>query len=125
NNQTNRVGLHRRVKNTHLNRSARRGKLLRNQQTIPNSLTNSNRLQRQTVSSNATDNSGKHRPPFLEQPNNSRKNRRKLLDAFNQRIRNGLNHRGEFVKHRHHGIAGRAHSVLLSGLPPLTNSLSS
>src|SRR5699024_1094738 len=74
NNQTNRVSLHRRVKNTHLHRSTRRGKLLRHQQAIPNSLTNSNRLQRQTVSSNATNNSGKDRPPFLEQAHNSRKN---------------------------------------------------
>src|SRR5699024_2727767 len=88
NNQTNRVSLHRRVKNTHLNRSTRRGKLLSHQQAIPNSLTNSNRLQRQTVSRNATNNSGKDRPPLLEQAHNSRKNRRKLPNALNQRIRN-------------------------------------
>src|SRR5699024_5117922 len=125
NNQTNRVSLHRRVKNTHLNRSTRRGKLLCNQQTIPNSLTNSNRLQRQTVSRNATNNSGKDRPPFLKQPNNRRKNRRKLLDALNQSIRNGFNHRGEFVKHRNHGIADRVNNVVLSDLPLIAKRLRS
>src|SRR5699024_1063229 len=123
NNQTNRVGLHRRVKNTHLYRSTRRGELLCHQQTIPNSLTNSNRLQRQTVSRNATNNSGKDRPPFLEQANNSRQYRRKLLDALNQRIRNGFNHRGEFVKHRNHGIADCVNNVVLSDLPLITERL--
>src|SRR5699024_2797507 len=123
NNQTNRVSLHRRVKNTHLYRSTRRGKLLCNQQAIPNSLTNSNRLQRQTVSRNATNNSGKDRPPFLEQAHNSRKNRRKLLNALNQRIRNGFNHRGEFVKHRNHGIADCVNDVVLSDLPLITERL--
>src|SRR5699024_1809293 len=125
NNQTNRVSLHRRVKNTHLNRSTRRGKLLRHQQAIPNSLTNSNRLQRQTVSSNATNNSGKDRPPFLEQAHNSRKNRRKLLNALNQRIRNGFNHRGELVKHRNHRIADCVNNVVLSDLPLITKRLRS
>src|SRR5699024_2291079 len=123
NNQTNRVRLHRRVKNTHLNRSTRRGKLLGNQQTIPNSLTNSNHLQRQTVSRNAANHSGKDRPPFLEQANDCRKNRRKLLDALNQRIRNGFNHRGEFVKHRNHGIADCVDDVVLSDLPLITERL--
>src|SRR5699024_639506 len=121
----NRVSLHRRVKNTHLNRSTRRGKLLCHQQTIPNSLTNSNRLQRQTVSSNATNNSGKDRPPFLEQAHNSRKNRRKLLNALNQRIRNGFNHRGELVKHRNHRIADCVNNVVLSDLPLITKRLRS
>src|SRR5699024_1179249 len=69
NNQTHRVGLQRRVQNAQLYRSTRRGELLCNQQAIPNSLTISNRLQRQTVSSNATNNRGKDRPPSLEQAN--------------------------------------------------------
>src|SRR5699024_6138610 len=123
NNQTNRVGLHRRLQNAHLYRSTRRGKLLCNQQTIPNSLTNSNRLQRQTVSRNATNNSGKDRPPFLEQANDCRKNRRKLLDALNQSISDGFNHRGEFVKHRNHGIADRVNNVVLSDLPLIAKRL--
>src|SRR5699024_7827676 len=123
NNQTNRVSLHRRVQNAHLNRSTRSGKLLRHQQTIPNSLTNSNRLQRQTVSRNATNNSGKDRPPFFKQTNDCRKNLRKLLDALNQRIRNGFNHRGEFVKHRNHGIADCVNDVVLSDLPLITERL--
>src|SRR5699024_2005982 len=123
NNQTNRVGLHRRVQNAHLYRSTRRGELLCHQQTIPNSLTNSNRLQRQTVSRNATNNSGKDRPPFLEQANDCRKNRRKLLDALNQSIRNGFNHRGEFVKHRNHGIADCVNDVVLSDLPLIAKRL--
>src|SRR5699024_7090679 len=125
NNQTNRVGLHRRVQNAHLYRSTRRGELLCNQQTIPNSLTNSNRLQRQTVSRNATNNSGKDRPPFLEQPNDCRKNRRQFLDALNQSISDGFNHRGEFVKHRNHGIADRVNNVVLSDLPLIAKRLRS
>src|SRR5699024_9956479 len=125
NNQTNRVSLHRRIKNTHLHSRASSSELLCNQQAIPNSLTNSNRLQRQTVSRNATNNSGKDRPPFLEQANNSRQNRRKLLNALNQRIRNGFNHRGELVKHRNHRIADRVNNVVLSDLPLITKRLRS
>src|SRR5699024_1601498 len=125
NNQPNRVSLHRRVKNAHLHGSASSSELLCNQQAIPNSLTNSNRLQRQTVSRNATNNSGKDRPPFLKQTNDCRKNRRKLLNALNQRIRNGFNHRGEFVKHRNHGIADCVNNVVLSDLPLITKRLRS
>src|SRR5699024_608285 len=124
NNQTNRVSLHRRVKNTHLHRSTRSGKLLSHQQTIPNSLTNSNRLQRQTVSRNATNNSGKDRPPFLEQANNRRKNRRKLLDALNDCVANRLHHRGQLLQQRHQRLTDSDLNVILGYLERLTEGLS-
>src|SRR5699024_5754894 len=123
NNQTNRVGLHRRVKNTHLHGSASSSELLSNQQAIPNSLTNSNRLQRQTVSRNATNNSGKDRPPFFKQTNDCRKNPRQFLNALNQGIRDGFNHRGQFFQHRNHGIAYSVNHVVLGDLPLITKRL--
>src|SRR5699024_759471 len=124
NNQTNRVGLHRRVKNTHLYRSTRRGELLCHQQTIPNSLTNSNRLQRQIVGSNTANNSGKDRPPFLEQPNDCRKNRRKLLDALNDCVANRLHHGCQLLQQRHQRLTDSDLNVILGDLERLTEGLS-
>src|SRR5699024_1925930 len=124
NNQTKRVGLHRRVKNTHLYRSSRRGELLCHKQTIPNSLTNSNRLQRQTVSRNATNNSGKDRPPLLEQANNSRQNRRKLLNALNDCVANWLHHRCQLLQQRHQRLTNSNLNVILGDLERLTEGLS-